>query len=402
VSLFDRLFGKTREAAMLARRAELEGDLARAAQLWAEADRSDEAARVMLLRGDAEADSLRRLSHYVQAAALAPEGHAIRNIARKKRALLALGIARAGVSSAAARQDLLSAGQELEELGETAHAAEAYALAGDLEGETRALVQGGEVERLEDMLDRDQDRARGERRQREAAREIDRLLASGERREALARAEELVAAGIGDAEAGERARRIRSNRAAGSTAAVELRGRRILLVLGDEVVIGRSETGEGAIQIASHAVSRRHLELRRRDGVPEVRDLGSRNGTTLRGLRIEGALRVPPDDALELRLGGEVPLRLSLADELQGALAIEVAGTRYVAPLGPARLGVGPWRLATGTDGWHELVTDDDAPAYLGQARVGNRVSLLAGDAFSESRGGDVVLRVGQAAASKA
>src|ERR1700723_694598 len=83
VSLLDRLFGKTRAAATAARRAELEGDLPRAALLWAEADRADEAARVILLRGDAETDSAKRFQLYVQAVALAPEGNAVRDIARR-------------------------------------------------------------------------------------------------------------------------------------------------------------------------------------------------------------------------------------------------------------------------------------------------------------------------------
>ena len=108
-AVFDRLFGKSRDAAVLAQRAEVAGDLARAVQLWVDAGQAQEAARVMVMRGDVELDSAKRLQHYVQAITLAPEAHAVRAEARRKRALLAIEMARSGVTSAAARRDLIDA-----------------------------------------------------------------------------------------------------------------------------------------------------------------------------------------------------------------------------------------------------------------------------------------------------
>jgi hypothetical protein len=375
---------------MLARRAELEGDLPGAALLWAEAERADEAARVTLLRGDAEIESGKRLQLYVQAVSLAPEGHAVRDIARRKRALLALGIAREGATSAAARLDLVEAGKELEALGEAMHAAEAYALAGDIEGETRALVGGGEIERLEGVLDRDRDRARSERERQAAHTEIDRLIANGQRREALARAEAMPT----DGAAVERARALRARMATGPRVAIEVCGRKMLLVLGSEVVVGRTE---GAITVPSHAVSRSHLVLARGHAghAITVRDLGSRNGTELRGMRIAGEIPVPIAEGLELKLGGEVPLRLSASDEIEGALAIEVGGSRYVAPLGPARLAIGDWTLETSPDGWVDLVTGSGPAPYVGGVRTESRTSLLVGDTIAASRTDPSVLRIG-------
>ena len=73
--MFDRLLksisGKGRAAAA-ARKAEARGELAKAAELFVEADEPEEAARVMVLRGDAETDPRLRLQHYTQAAATAP------------------------------------------------------------------------------------------------------------------------------------------------------------------------------------------------------------------------------------------------------------------------------------------------------------------------------------------
>ena len=132
-----------------------------------------------------------------------------------------------------------------------------------------------------------------------------------------------------------------------------------------------------------------------------MRDLGSHNGTTLEGKGLDGEVRI--GSGLELRLGNEVSLVLQPTDDLPGALAIEVAGHRYVAPLGPARLGLGSWRLervqsagtgmGTGGDEWVELVTDDAPPAFAGGLRLSSRVTLLAGDGFATEPGGDPALR---------
>jgi hypothetical protein len=159
-------------------------------------------------------------------------------------------------------------------------------------------------------------------------------------------------------------------------------------VLGTEVIVGRV----AAIAVASAALSRQHLTIARRGDDVVVRDLGSRNGTLLRGLALVGEAVV--GDAIEVRLGKEVPLVVRPSTELPGAVALEIAGARYVAPLGPARLGVGAWRLERGEDGWLELATDDDPPAFAGTLRLAPRVTLLRGDAMSQERGGLAVLRV--------
>jgi hypothetical protein len=169
---------------------------------------------------------------------------------------------------------------------------------------------------------------------------------------------------------------------------LSLSGECVKLVLGDEVIVGRT----GAIAIASAAVSRQHLLVARRGTDVVVRDLGSRNGTRLRGVALGGEATV--DDGIDLLLGNEVPLVVRPAPELPGAVALGIGGTRYLAPLGPARLPVGRWRLERGPDGWVELATDDDPPAFAGAMRLAARVTLLRGDAIACERGGLPVLRV--------
>jgi tetratricopeptide (TPR) repeat protein len=390
---FGRFFGNGRRGAS-ARKAELRGDLERAAQLFAEAGQPEEAARVLLLRGDADTDAKKRLLYYTLATSLAPEGHPIAALAARKRALFVVTLAGDGhgaPTSPAARHDLLEAARTLEALGDQESAADAYRRAGDVESEARALEHAGEVDKLEWLLTEQQTKDREVRQREGASHEQDLLVASGRRREALAKAD------------GERERQLRARRALGPIAKIVLRGAGMSLVLGDDVVIGRTE---GALQIASAAVSRRHLLITRSgvsgganaDAGPArevvVRDLQSRNGTLLRGLALAGDARV--GDGIDLRLGKEVPVRIAPAGELSGAMAIEVLGVRHLAPIGPLALHMPPgeWRLELASDGWIELVTSDGPAAFIGGSEVASRSTLLVGDAIALTRTGDAVLRV--------
>jgi len=361
-----------------ARTAELAGDLAQATALFAEAGRLDEAARVMVLRGDAEADPGARLRHYVQAAATAPDGSAASRVARRKRALLVVATARDGAVTATVRLDLAEAARDLEAIGEASEAAAAYALSGDVEGQARALSRAGEVEKLDALLVEQQRRDHEALASREAQDEMAMLVASGRRREAAA-----VARASTDEALRDRGRALEARRVSGRGARLTVRGQQMMLVMGDEVVIGRVREA-ATIPVASPAVSRRHLSISRRGPDVVVRDLGSRNGTTLRGLLLSGELCV--GERLELRLGREVPLVVEPSTEMAGATAIEIGGVRYVAPLAPARLGIGRWRLEQGENDWLELVTEDDPPAFAGGLRLAQRVTLIAGDAIGCER----------------
>ena len=390
MSVFDRFFGKGRTA-VAAERAALRGDLARAAELWGQAGRPEEAARVMILRGDAETSAPARMQHYLQAIRTAPAEHAVHKEARTKRALLSLAMASGGGAlSAVARQDLLVAAKELEEVGEPTRAAEAYRIAGDRDGEARALTAAGDVDTLETLLATEQDKERRARERHDKAAEIELLVQSGRRREALVAADALAKAYPDERLLTERADGLRARRVSGSVVDVVLEGRPVTLALGEEIVVGRTE---GDIRVSSHAVSRRHLRIGRDAGAPVVADLGSRNGTHLRGVRLAGALAV--GDGIAIDLGNEVHVKIAPASELPGAVSVEIAGARYVAPLGPARLPIGDWRLETASDGWLELVTAVP-PAFANDVSLVGRATLLAGDAVSMARGGPPVLTIAQ------
>jgi hypothetical protein len=387
--LFDRFFGsvlsrKGRDVRS-AQKAELRGDLAKAAELYGLAGAPEEAARVMLLRGDAETDTRQRMLHYTQALATAPEGTETKKRARVKRAELFVAQFGGGAVSSTARQDLLSAAKDLEAAGEAERAAEVYRLASDSEGEARALTQAGDVEKLEFLLSEQEMKERTDRQRQDVAARVELLLAGGKRREALAAAETL--AKHDPRLAAEKATLIRGKRADGPIVPVELRGQRVTLVLGDEVIIGRTD---GTLRVPSHAVSRQHVKIAREEGAIVVRDLGSRNGTQLRGMDLVGA--IPVGEGLELQLGKEVRLSVAPAKGLDGAAQIDLAGTTYVAPLGRASLD--SWKIEAARDGWLELVSSPAHPAYLRDVQLEARTTLLVGDEISDERSGPPVLRI--------
>lgn len=398
MGMFDRFFGKGRKEDA-ARTAELRGELEKAIELFYEAGQPAEAARVMLLRGEGEPDARVRLMHFTQAAKTAPEGTDTNKTARLRRARLLLALAGDAAVSAVARHEIEGAARDLEAIGEPLEAAEAYARAGDKEGEARALQAAGDVERLEFLLATQQHEERVSRARDDRVKDVDLLIGCGRRREALAALDELLAGGQVDAEDShrslaeaaalrDRANGLRARMVKGPVVSLEMNGERWTLVLGKEVVLGRTE---GSIRVPSNAVSREHLRIWREGEDVMVRDLESRNGTQLRGINLAGPL--PVRDGLDLKLGREVPLRISPCTGLPGAVQIRVAGETYVATLGPSQLPLPDLELVAGAEGWVELVAKAK-PVYLGSVELVPRATLLAGDAVSLTRGAPAALRV--------
>lgn len=375
-----------------ARRAELAGESERAVELWVDAGQPEHAARVLLLRSDADLDPQGRLMLLGRAIELAPEHSAIRATARKKRAQLFLELAKTGALAAGLRHELRHAAEELVALGEPVASAEAFRLLGDEEGRARALVAAGDVEELEYVLHQDVSQERASRDLRDGVARAAELIVSGERRTALHHLEGLVKAFPTDAALRERLAWLRASRLMAPLVRVASDGHSELMVLGAEVHIGRTE---GEILVSHSALSRRHLRLFRDGaGAPHVEDLASRNGTTLRGVRLGGPLRVV--GATSLMLGGEVPCTITSLPpraESMAPLRLEIAGATYVAALGPTRVGGDlDWELASDADGW--IALHAGSPAFFGEIALGRTTELLAGDVLASERNGPAIVRV--------
>ncbi|AUX23684.1 hypothetical protein SOCEGT47_042120 [Sorangium cellulosum] len=377
--------GDSRRRAAEAR--ELAGDLAGAVELYIEAGMPDDAARVLLLRADAERSVEKRIAFCASASRTA-ESPELRRAALGRKALLALDLVRARGASAM-RSEVLAVARDLEEAGELERAADAYALVGDVESEARVLAAAGAIDRLEERLRVSMSVERSQRELAAVLRRIADLDRMAERREAISVAEAWLGERRDCEQVADALRAIRARLLAGPVVALELGGALLRCALGDEVTIGR---GEATIVVASRAVSRTHLRIRRGPPGVEVEDLGTRNGTTLAGARLTAPL--PVGRGVELLLGGEVPCAIAPADG-QGCV-VEVAGERFAAPLGD--LPVGPWRLRldrAGASAFVVLSTPPGAPPpFLGDYQLAPAVELCAGDAIAAARGETAVFRV--------
>ena len=139
-------------------------------------------------------------------------------------------------------------------------------------------------------------------------------------------------------------------------------------------------------------MSRQHLRIAREGGVIVVRDLGSRNGTQLRGLNLVGA--IPVGDGLELTPGqGGAPPPLAVVGlRRRGDHRARAASVRRAPRTARASRG-SRGSCATGSDAWIELVTEG-RDAYIGEMSLVPTVTLLVGDVLACERGGAEVLRV--------
>ena len=387
VGLFTRWGGKGKgesRRARAARAKELAGDLAAAVELYVEAEMPDDAARVLLLRADAERSPEKRMA-FCSLAAQTATGDEMRKRALARKAKLGFDILRSK-GGAFMQSELVAVARELEQAGELERAADAYALAGDTDSEVRALTAAGAIERLEERLRASDAAARDSRDQDFTLRKITDLDRTAERRAAL----ELAASWLAtheDERVAEAARAIRARLARGPVIDVEIDGAACRYALGDEVTIGR---GDATIMVASRAISRRHVRIfRKQTGEVMVEDLATRNGTTLAGARLGSP--IPVGAGVELLLGGEIPCAIAPGDG--GCHVVEVGGEKYLAPLGEALAG--DWRLLHEAAGESFVVlrTPPGAPRpYLGGYELSAQVELCVGDQVRTSRNGPVKL----------
>ncbi len=374
------------EAVKRAQTLEARSDLEGACACWMQAGRYSDAVRVMLMRAQAELDPHRRALFLTQATSLAPPGDPARVSAWRARATFILDRAEAGgLDPAIRRRELLETGRALRELGEAELAARALRLAGDLEGEISALAEAGALGALEDAVSRQ--RKVEESRMRRATRfeQVRDQIALGRRRDALA-----LLRGALDEEDAEDLRALLQGmmaRRPNLPGHLYVDGRIVEVVCGNPVRLGRSE---GELKVPSPVVSRKHLELFRPDsGGPWVRDLGGKNGTTMRGARVD-AMAV--GSGLDLLIGNALPLKVRPTE--RGGLVIELPGRVCWLPLGAVDLGQGRASLESSTDGWLELTIARGSNVILGDLRVEGAIQLLEGDEIFDGHGGKLLLRV--------
>jgi tetratricopeptide (TPR) repeat protein len=321
VGLFKRLFGGGGDERR-AIAAEAAGDYAEAARYWALAEEPEKVAEMHILRAERATDRGTEIGALRDALRWAPEEAGVRR--RAARALAGALMERAkaeGVSTEKDRAAVREAAALFDVAGEQGEAGTAWELAGDDDAAARAYEKGGLVDRMEQALARDEKRARGSRRLKEAFEEYELFDKGGDResaRGALARCVDLAEDKgeyrrlLGDLDA----RRLVDGRVA---LAPRASGKLVVVVGRGVASIGRDATCD--LSLRSGGVSRTHAEIVADTGGFRVRDAGSRNGTLLGGMLVAGEL--PLEGAGELALGEDCVIGFTLV-EAGAALRLEV------------------------------------------------------------------------------
>lgn len=357
-----------------AERAEAEGRFEDAVRLYVDAGSRDEAVRVLLAVADTTRGLEARRALLTRAATVARDD-AQRAEARRQLARLAVEEAEdSPPRTDDDRRALAEAARALEALGEHGDAARAYVVLEDREGIVRTLTLSGDVEALERLTGARDDVDRHGLRRRAATEDADSRWRSGDRPGSLAALRQWVGANADDHEA----RRLLDQRDAsllrGGRCELRVDGEAVSLIGRLPLVIGR----EGDLVLRGAGVSRRHCELARGAGPAggyELRDLESRAGTRLDGLRIGAPMALR--DGQRVELGDDLALRVGLDD---GALTLLVErgldrGRRVAVLAGAWRTPLGGLRV-----GESGLELEPAAPVQLNGQRVAMTMVLAHGD----------------------
>jgi tetratricopeptide (TPR) repeat protein len=286
--------------------AEAAGDYGEAARHYALCGEREKVAEMHLLRAERGGDAGQVIDELRDGLRWADPGTAARR--RVARALGQRLLARARVEGAATVRDqaaVREAAALLEEGGEHREAGAALELLGDDEGASRAYERGGLLEEMEEALARERFRRRQADRVRDAFAAYQHGLAGGDRDAAIEALRDAERAAEDKGEYRRLREELEARRLAGGAVAFLLPGgRRLLCASAPEIRIGRDP--EAHLLLRGAGVSRAHATLRVDGTAFLLRDAGSRTGTWLAGLRVDG--EVPLAGSGRLRLGDDCEL----------------------------------------------------------------------------------------------
>ncbi|MEO0321973.1 MAG: FHA domain-containing protein [Myxococcota bacterium] len=372
MSLVRRLFSSSYRQA---RRAEAEGRFRDAAALYAEADLPEDAAKAFLFHAARATDLDERVLAYRDALRWLPEEHPKHREVDAQIGLALLDAAQhRAAHTAEERRRLEEAAERLERAGKPERAATAWELLGRPEDMARCLQAAGDIERLETLLDARSAEASRERTLRRRVGDYEMALATGARLEAREALRQAVREVPDDADVAELLQRLEARWLAPGALTLRIDGERLRFVGGPALVVGR----EGDLPVRGASVSRRHCVLRREGDALVVEDLGSRNGTLLRGVPIDGSLRV--SGATEIGLGDDVALRVDFAGAGLRAEVTRGLDRGLEVRAGAGELPLGAAEATLGFPGGHPTLTPGPGGALLGTQRVNAPIALLRGD----------------------
>lgn len=378
MSFFRRMFSRPYRRA---RAAEGAGDYRQAAIHYVEADLPEDAANALLFHAARVSTLEERLLAYRDALRWLPEDHPRRQEVEGQLGLAVVDDARRrGARTAEEKRRLEDAAHRLERAERPAEAANAWELLERWADAARCLEQAGEVERLETLLtltSEDEDQARQIRR---GVKDYEMAMAVGARGEARDALRSALDLDPGDRAVADLLRRLEARFPQPRRVELAVDGRRIVGVGRLPVVLGRVGAD---VPFRGASVSRRHAELSVADGQVIVKDLGSRNGTLIRGVPIGGEVRLAGDTAIGL--GDDVQIRATVTAGGGLHLVVDRGLDRGLVVLaGPGELALpeAPGSLSF-VEGAPTLTADPGAPLVLGRQKCDVPIRLLIDDEIS-------------------
>lgn len=302
-----------------ARRAEGAGQYRRAAALYAEADAPEDAANALLLHAARSEILEDRIAAWRDALRWLPADHPRRAEVQTRIGRTVLEDARLrGVLGRADRERVTDAARRLERAGQWRDAAAAWELLEATDEVARCLEQAGDVERLERLLETRGAREGRERRVRKLVNDYEMDMRTGARLDARRALREALGETPEDESLVQTLRRLEARLPEPGRVELDVDGRRILIVARTPAVVGRADAD---VALRGASVSRRHTALEREGDELVIRDLGSRNGTHVEGVPVEGELRA--HGPTRIGLGDDVLLEVTPASKASVHLVVD-------------------------------------------------------------------------------
>jgi hypothetical protein len=380
VTFFKRMFSADFRRAVAA---EAAGDYSEAARAYALAGEHAKVAEMHLLRAERAPSPEGRLQE-LRAAVRWADPDALDGRAARRRIARALftWAKQAGVVSDGDRAVVREAAGLFAEAGDHAGAGECFEFIGDDLAAAEAYQRAGDLEKLEAVLHREEQRRKKRHRVSDAFDEYKLKLQAGERDLALQSIRTALDEAAESDKQGYRQKLEDLEARLLADWTVRLRisvagGQDTLYVGQFPLYLGREAICQVALRDAG--ISRRHLELSCNASGFEMRDLSSKNGTTLDGVRLAPGSILPLRHEGELGVGENCALKFR-AD--QATLSLEVVrgldrGMRVIASPSPIEVaGVAELAFA---DGRPRLVTRG-AACQLNGVLAGAPVQLIRGD----------------------
>jgi hypothetical protein len=289
-----------------------------------------------------------------------------------------------GLVSNADRQVVREAAELFAEVGDHGGAGECWELVGDELQAAEAYQRAGELERLEAVLAREEVRRKRTHRVTDAFEEYKLHLRSGERDLALAALAICLesssgAPGDGLDQGGYRRlhEELESRLLRDGVVTVRHGSRTTTWVGAFPFALGREATCQVALRDAG--ISRRHCEILHLPGFA-LRDLDSKNGTFLGGVRLASGGTLNLDGEGEMGVGDHCALRFTVTGDV---LSLEVSrgldrGLRVIASSKPMPIfGRAELRFV---DGRPRLTAIAGQPLHLAGVQTAGAVQLIRGD----------------------